>query len=304
MSSDKTVYFVAGLPRSGSTLLMNILGQNPRFYVTPTSGILDMLVQVRNTWDKNDANRARDRQENEVLKRNVLRSMLYGYFDKESQPVCFDKNRYWLEFLEMAADLIGGRDGLKVLVTVRDLRDVLASFEGLYRKTSALGQVPLEMNNVVKCKTALGRFELFIDDGQPVGRAFNAVRDALTRGWRQNMHFIDYTDLTSRPGEVMGKVYAFLGEAPFRHDFDNVEQITTEDDFAYGFKDLHKIRTKVAPQGPQWPRVFDDSVQGSPAWKRVAHFARFWDKAVTAQGISVPQSAPVANALPPQPEGL
>jgi sulfotransferase len=290
MHYDKTIYFVSGLPRSGSTLLMNILGQNPRFYVTPTSGILDMLAQVRNSWDKNDANRARDRQENETLKRNVLRSMLYGYFEKESQPVCFDKNRYWLEFLEMAGELIGGRDKLRVLVTVRDLRDVLASFESLYRKTSALGQVPLEINNLVKCKTALGRFELFIDDAQPVGRAFNAVRDALTRGWREHMHFIDYIELTNRPGETLDKVYAFLGEPRFEHDFDNVEQITTEDDFAYGFKDLHKIRTKVAPQSPQWPRVFDDSVQGSPAWQRVAHFARFWDKAVTAQGISPPQA--------------
>lgn len=297
MSEDKTVYFVAGLPRSGSTLLMNILGQNPRYYVTPTSGILDMLAQVRNTWDKNDANRARDRQENEVLKRNVLRSMLYGYFEKEPQPVCFDKNRYWLEFLEMAAELIGGRDRVRVLVTVRDLRDVLASFEGLYRKTSALGQVPLEMNNVVKCKTALGRFELFIDDAQPVGRAFNAVRDALTRGWRQNMHFIDYEQLTNHPREVLEGVYRFLDEPLYQHDFDNVEQITTEDDFAYGFKDLHKIRMKVEPQGPQWPRIFDDSVQGSPAWKRVAHFARFWDKAVTAQGISLHQANP--SPVPP-----
>jgi sulfotransferase len=274
--ADKLVYFVSGLPRSGSTLLMNILGQNPRFHVTPTSGILDMLVQVRNHWDMNDANRARDRRENERLKRNVLQGMLSGYFQDVEQTVCFDKNRYWLEFLEMAAELAGGRERLRVLVTVRDLRDVMASFELLYRKTSALGQVPLEANNQLKCKTALGRFELFIDDAQPVGRAFNAVRDAITRGWQDQLHIIDYDQLTAQPAQVMEQVYAFLDQPRFDHDFEHVEQITIEDDFAYGFKDLHRIRAAVRPQSPRWPSVFDQTVFGSNAWKSLERLARFW----------------------------
>lgn len=36
----KKYYFISGLPRSGSTLLANILAQNPRFHATATSGIL------------------------------------------------------------------------------------------------------------------------------------------------------------------------------------------------------------------------------------------------------------------------
>ena len=36
---DKKVFFQSSLPRAGSTLLQNILGQNPEFYVTPTSGV-------------------------------------------------------------------------------------------------------------------------------------------------------------------------------------------------------------------------------------------------------------------------
>jgi LPS sulfotransferase NodH len=31
-SAPKTIYFIAGLPRSGSTLLTNILAQNPACY--------------------------------------------------------------------------------------------------------------------------------------------------------------------------------------------------------------------------------------------------------------------------------
>lgn len=276
MPGRKTVYFLAGLPRSGSTLLANILAQNPEIHVTPTSGICDMLVQVRNGWDRNDAFQAMDRAQSERVKGDVLRAMLQAYFGRVERPVCIDKNRYWAEFLEMAAELVGGRDRVKVLVTVRDLRDVVASFEKLYRKTSALGQVSQEAGMALKFKTALGRVEVFADDAQPVGRAYNAIRDAVTRGWHERMHFIDFEDLTRRPGETLQGIYAFLGVAPHAHDFGHVEQVTVEDDFVYGFKDLHVIRARVEPQPPAWPKVYDDAVFQSQTWKTIEGAAQFW----------------------------
>lgn len=276
MTTAKTIHFLAGLPRSGSTLLANILAQNPKIHVTPTSGICDMLVQVRNGWDRNEAFQAMDRAESERVKGDVLRAMLQAYFGRVERPICIDKNRYWAEFLEMGAELIGGRDRVKVLVTVRDLRDVVASFEKLYRKTSALGQVSQEASMALKFKTALGRAEVFVDDAQPVGRAYNAIRDAVTRGWYDRMHFIDFEDLTRRPQETMQGIYRFLDVAPHAHEFDNVEQVTFEDDFVYGFKDLHVIRAKVEPQPPAWPKVYDDAVFQSPTWKTIEGVAEFW----------------------------
>lgn len=273
---NKRIYFLAGLPRSGSTLLANILAQHPNIYVTPTSGIVDMLVQVRNAWDLNDAFQAADRQLNEANKERVLRAMLEAYFAHTSQPICIDKNRYWAEFLEMAAALVGGREQIKVIVTVRDLRDVLASFEQLYRKTSAFGQVQTDAAVALKFKTAQGRVETFIDAAQPVGRAYIAIRDAVTRGWKDRMHFVDYEDLTRQPKQTLADIYRFLGEPSHDHDFDRVEQVTFEDDFVYGFKDLHQIRPQVKPQAPQWTHVFDDSVFQSPAWKNVENAATFW----------------------------
>lgn len=276
MTNKKSIYFLAGLPRSGSTLLANILAQHPRFHVTPTSGIVDMLVNVRNHWDRNDAFQAMERGLSEHIKERVLREMLQAYFGHVAEPVCIDKNRYWAEFLEMVAVLVGGHEHVKVLVTVRDLRDVLASFERLYRTTSALGQLPQEAGMALKFKTALGRLEVFIDDGQPVGRAYNAIRDAVTRGWKDRMHFIDYDDLTRQPSATMDAIYRFLGEDWYTHNFDKVEQVTFEDDLVYGFKDLHVIREKVAPQPPQWPQVYDDAVFQSPGWKNVENAAQFW----------------------------
>ena len=202
--------------------------------------------------------------------------MLQNYFSHVEKPICIDKNRYWTEFLEMAEVLVGGRQIVKVLVTVRDLRDVLASFERLYRKTSALSQLSQETATALKFKTAAGRMEVFADDSQPVGRAYNAVLDAVTRGWREQMHFVDYHDLTNDPAGTLAGIYRFLGLPSQQHDFQHVEQVTFEDDFVYGFKDLHIIRPKVEPQPSQWQSTYNETVFRSPVWKNLEAAAEFW----------------------------
>lgn len=286
----KTIYLVAGLPRSGSTLLMNILGQNPNFYVTTSSGILDILARVRNDWDENKGFCAIGRRQSETIKRNVLEGILQSYFRHTDKSVCFDKMRNWPEYLEMAAAILGGRDKVKVIVTVRDLRDVLASFELAYRRTSALSLIPLEREDHLKAKTALGRIEYFLDNSQNVGRTYNAIGDAVTRGWLDCMHFVEYDRLTTNPKEALDGIYNFLGEAEFAHDFDNVEQVTFEDDFVYGYKDLHVIRQQVRPQSPQWPKVFDQTVLNTQVWKDIEEIAQFWRAYLDNE-----QSAPAAQ---------
>jgi len=43
----------------------------------------------------------------------------------------------------------------------------------------------------------------------------------------------------------LSKVYAYLGLPEFEHDFNNVPQVTREDDEAYGIPGLHEIRPRV-----------------------------------------------------------
>ena len=56
----KKIFFQSSLPRAGSTLLQNIIGQNPDFYVTPTSGVLELLYGARNHYTACDEFKAQD----------------------------------------------------------------------------------------------------------------------------------------------------------------------------------------------------------------------------------------------------
>ncbi len=248
--NDKTFYFLGGLPRSGSTLLCNLLAQNPRFHATHTSGCMDVMFGVRNNWDGLIEHQAHPDEE---TKRRVLRAILDAYYADVEKPVVVDKCRGWVSLLEMAEWALGEK--AKVLVPVRDLRDVLASFEKLWRANANGGQMASEGENYFDFQSVEGRCAHWCRKDQPVGLAYNRIRDALQRGFGNRMHFVRFEKLTSAPRETMDAIYAFLGEEPFAHNFDHVEQVTWEDDRVHGFRDLHTIRPRVEPVPPSWPLV-------------------------------------------------
>jgi sulfotransferase len=260
MADQKTIHFISGLPRSGSTLLANILAQNPRFQATATSGVLEIMFTVRNSWDKvREFQAMTDRRACDAAKLRVLRGILEAFHAGDPRPVVFDKSRSWLAHVEMAEVVLGRK--AKILVPVRDLRDVLASFERLWRSNSATRQIEQEAKHYVEFQTIEGRCHVWSSANQPVGLAFNRIKDALHRGFRDRMLFVRFEQLTKSPRETMRQVYEFIEEPNFEHDFNHVEQVTQEDDRVFGFPELHTIRTKVEPVPPQWPGVLGDVAQ-------------------------------------------
>ncbi|HAO64394.1 TPA: hypothetical protein DCQ44_00230 [Candidatus Taylorbacteria bacterium] len=249
-NKPKDFYFVAGMPRSGSTLLCNILAQNPRFHTTGTSGVMDVMFGVRNAWDGLTEFKAAP---NEAGKMRVLRGILDNYYSDIEKPIVFDKCRGWLSLIEMGEKVLGQK--MKIIVPVRDVRDVLASFEKLWRAAAAVSQVRQESQNYFKFQTVQGRTEVWMQADQPVGLAYNRVVDAVQRGYSDRLLLVDFDVMTANPKKVFADIYKFLGEKPFEHNFNNVKQVTWEDDSVHGFKGLHDIRSRVEPMKPQWPTV-------------------------------------------------
>lgn len=248
---DPAIQFVTGLPRAGSTLLMNVLGQNPLHHVTPTNDLIDLLMLVRNSWMHTVGFRSQGLRN---VKPRVLRSMrgqLYGFYEQEfdAGKTVFDKSRGWVANIELLEDVL--ERPVKVVVTVRDVRSIIASFERIHRQSYMTSHVPrgpafFDMQSID------GRARSLLAPGAVVGVAINRVRDALERGMGDRLVFVRYSAFTTFPHETMAMVHRELGLEPFQYDFDNVQQLTTEDDTVHGMWDLHTIREGAVrpPNGP------------------------------------------------------
>ncbi len=274
------LYFVAGLPRSGSTLLCNLLMQNPRFYASGTSGLVEVVRGVRDGWDTVAAHRAMPAPVSRQAEAGALRGLLFGYHAGVGRPVAFDKNRAWPAYLETLTAVLdphplpaspGSREGqsVRILACVRDVRDVLASLELRWRATAAWGLTTQERTEPGAFGSLEQRCALWARADQPLGSAYNVLKGAVQRGHGDKIHYVRFEELTAHPTATMAGVYGFLGEEAFDHDFERVEQVIQEDDRAHGFVGLHEIRSAVRPVAPRWPDVLGpvaDGYKGQEFW--------------------------------------
>lgn len=247
--------FLSGIPRSGSTLLCNILCQNPEINATHTSGCLDVLFAIRNNWDTLPEHKAHPMPNSKI---NVLRAALKAYYEDCRKPIILDKSRGWPAHLEMVENIL--QEKAKIIVSIRSIPDVLASLEKLHRETAKVKQPPGELQNYALFQTVSGRCESWMEPQNVVGISYNRVVDALQRGYGDRMCFVDYDELTSDPQNTLKRIYNFLEEPYFDHNFDNVEQVTVEDDEIHGYVNLHKIQPKVSSKKSQAVEILGEEL--------------------------------------------
>jgi sulfotransferase len=266
----KAIYFLGALPRAGSTLISNVLLQNPRIHVTSsTSGLLNLLIGIRNHWEKMAEFKAMDKEEAVAARLRVLRGVVLAYFANVDKPVVIDKGRGWIGQIPFIEALLGRK--VKIIAPVRDVRDILASFEKIVSR-NPLQPTTQELAHPQQWETIEGRCQVWFAQNQPVGGPYRKLRDAMMKGFRDRLHFVDYDEFTAHPARCMRELYEFLGEEDFAHDFENVEQKTFEDDEVWKMPGLHTIRQSVKPQGPQWPKILPPDVAkrypGTELWKK------------------------------------
>lgn len=237
------VFFQSSFPRAGSTLFQNIISQNPDFYVTPTSGILELWYAARSNYTNSPEFKAQDA---ELMKKGFAgfcREGMFGYFNAiTDRKFVMDKSRghgFYRDFIDTFYP------DPKIIVLVRDIRDVVCSYEKIFRKTQHLHD-PMRDDSKARATTVPKRVDEWMHPTNTIGRAVERLSDIIRQGNDTKMLFIKYEDLAMYPEAQMQKVYAYLGVPYFEHDFDNIPQTTEEDDTVYGLGDgLHTIRPKL-----------------------------------------------------------
>jgi sulfotransferase len=263
----RNIHFISGLPRSGSTLLTNILLQNPKINTTATSSLLELMLQVRDNWNKLEGHTAHPEGQN---KWEVIKSLMQSYHNTDKR-IIFDKNRGWsnhIEFVEKVTD-----KKAKIIACVRNLEDICTSFEKLFRKNRASGEIHGEFSNS-KMKTIDGRVQVWTSDEGVLGRPYVSLLDTIQRGLGDRILFFPYEEWTNDPNKWFKFLYDFVEEDYYQHDFENINQVIRENDAGYGWgEDLHEIKTgKLLPAKSEAIEILGKE------WVSKLHNSEFWKK--------------------------
>jgi hypothetical protein len=231
-----TLYFLAGLPRSGSTLLANLLCQNRALTATATSGVIDLLAALMTTWENNPAMVSSSKADINALLGAVLREKYPG------NQTYIDKSRGWVRpgIIETMTDVLGYAP--KIIATVRPIPDCVASFVRLIK--------PDDLDYFCK--------------NHPVMQHLKFSYESLNAGfdkYPENILFVEYDNVMADAQKELNRIYDFLELPRFEHTFDAIESVVVEDDEkAWGIADLHTIRPRLQKTAPHARDILGDEL--------------------------------------------
>jgi sulfotransferase len=252
------IFFQSSMPRSGSTLFQNLMGQNPDFYVTPTSGVLELVFGARANYTNSPEFKAQDAQLMEKGFKEFCKQGMLGYYNAiTDKKYALDKSRGWGVYRPFLNEFFPDP---KIICLVRDLRSVVASYEKIYRK-NPLKHDPIRDDSTGRGTIVHKRVDEWMSTTSTIGRAVERIQETMRLGHDDKILFVKYEDLCLHPQLEMKRIYNYLGVDYFEHDFENIEQITVEDDEVYGLSsDLHTIRKSLRLDQPDYKQVLGQDI--------------------------------------------
>jgi len=233
-NQKRKLFFLVALPRSGNTLLASILNQNPEIASTANSMTLEImkvlfLLKETDVFKNYPDHKSLD---------NVLNTVFDNYYKDWPQRIIVDRGPVTTPGnFNLMQKHFGNR--FKVIVLVRDLIDVLASFVKWFENEPTAYPNKLGKNIEEKLWALM-------DKNGSIAKELIAIQNAFN--YKELCHFIKYDDLVKNPQQTIIDLYQFLDEPLYPHQFSNLKQFQLNgigyDDKELG-NNLHMIRTEV-----------------------------------------------------------
>jgi sulfotransferase len=187
-------HFVAGLPNAGARCLAAILAQNPRFCVSSDSPAECVFSALSGGTDSKDMALSDIDAE---TRRALLRASLDAvHHARPMESVVFDNNVKWLAHVTLLAEMFPLS---RFVIMVRDPARIAAE---MARETGG-AQSPSSL----------------MSEQGIIGAPVRLVQEALNSPSAKRLLLVDYDRLRNDPERVLAAMYAFVGEAPYAHDF-------------------------------------------------------------------------------------
>lgn len=255
---NKKFFFMAGLPRSGGTVLSSILNQNPNLYSSPSSPLMQMLLNLERSYQFHHSVNF-DRNSAITF---VLKNICSNFYSDHSEKYIIDKNHSWSEPLALDAIYKYITEDIKIICPVRDIVEVLASFNTI-----------IEKNNIKNKENTIDKgVETYINSGKPVAdkradfmmmpdkdmmRYLDGMGFAKQPQFRHMFHFIEYNDLIEKPQNVLNDLYDYLEIERFDHVFEGLKSDIPREN-SIGIYDLHTIHPKLEKKSADPKNIFTE----------------------------------------------
>ena len=264
------LHFIAGLPRSGSTLLAGILRQNPRFHAAMTGPVGTMFGVMLNAMGAQNKTALflTEAQKREPAARAVRR--LLSAADGQGGDLRHQPG------LDGASTGVAGPvpRGQAACAASATSRGCSTASSGWCARTRSRRRGCSQRRGAA---TVFSRVEALAHRDRVVGFAWSAFKEAYYGEHSRALLLVEYDILCRRPGETLRLVYEFLGEHWYDHDFDQVEYAEPEFDAQLATPGLHTVGRSSSPPGrrschPTCSRNMPGSPSGrTPKLRRVPH---------------------------------
>ena len=263
---DKQLICVAGMPRSGSTLMCQLFDHHPKIYCPGHSSPLPHTMNsMRSAWSNDSFLLSQlDVDFNLVYGRllNAYRGLMSGWFAETDLSVVVDKNRGWLGMIEMLAQVA---PNFHLIVMVRELSQLYGSIESQHQKTQLL-----DSGDKTASMSRYGRASAYFKNDGMVSRSLSAIQSAIEdipEALKAHITYIKYERLVEAPQEVMKDIYARLELEPAKFNAKKLRTKPTESDSHYRYKFPHGTRKAIsAPQIHAIPDRIRTSLLNQNEW--------------------------------------
>ena len=238
------------MPRACSTLMQNILNQNPDIYATGTDGSLELLFGARRNYTDSAEFKANDHEQMLRAWRGFCKQGIQGYAEglSEKPNICIKSRGIGIHHNWYSTFM--GED-IKVICMVRNLKSLYSSMEKIFRANQENHQF-IQNHAEMQGTTTAKRIDIW-SNGPPIGLALERFNQMILEGIDKKCLFVKMEDLQKKPEVEIGRVYKYLEMPDYKHDFNNVKQVTQEDDAVYGMAPgLHTMRPKVQYAHPDY----------------------------------------------------
>jgi sulfotransferase len=194
----------------------------------------------------------------------MLRGVFQSYHDPSPRiGVVFDTNRTWTARAPLLRELY---PEARIICMVREVGWVIDSLERIFRRS------PLQISRTMNFQndsTVYSRADALMNaETGLVGLAWSSLREAWFGENAGSLIVIQYERFVRDPHGTIDRLYKELKEAPFNHDFNNVNYDEPDYDATLGMPGLHQIRSKVSnmEREPCIPPEIFETVAPSSFW--------------------------------------